>query len=39
MFDDIYLNAEMTNFWNGLQNEKYDLTKVGHWSGTGIAIF
>lgn len=39
MFDDIHLNKEMSNFWNGLQNEKYDLTEIGHHSGTGIAIF
>lgn len=39
MFDDIHLNKEMSNFWNGLKNEKYDLTEIGHHSGTGIAIF
>jgi predicted nicotinamide N-methyase len=39
MFDDIYLNKEMTNFWNGLKNEKYDITHIGHYTGTGIAIF
>jgi hypothetical protein len=39
MFDDINLNKEMSNFWNGLKNEKYNLTHIGHHSGTGIAIF
>jgi 2-polyprenyl-3-methyl-5-hydroxy-6-metoxy-1,4-benzoquinol methylase len=39
MFDDINLNKEMSNFWNGLKNEKYDLTNLGHYTGTGIAIF
>jgi cephalosporin hydroxylase len=39
MFDDIYLNNEMTNFWDGLKNEKYDLTEIGHHTGTGVAIF
>ena len=39
MFDDIYLNNEMTNFWDALKNEKYDLTEIGHHTGTGIAIF
>ncbi len=39
MFDDIHLNEEMSNFWNGLKNEKYDLTEIGHHSGTGIVIF
>jgi hypothetical protein len=29
----------MSNFWNGLKNEKYDLTHLGHYTGTGIAIF
>jgi hypothetical protein len=29
----------MTNFWDGLKNEKYDLTEIGHHTGTGIAIF
>jgi hypothetical protein len=29
----------MDNFWDGLKNEKYDLTEIGHHSGTGIAIF
>jgi hypothetical protein len=39
MFDDIHLNNEMSNFWNGLKNEKYDLTHIGHHTGTGIAIY
>ena len=39
MFDDIHLSRQMDNFWDGLKNEKYDLTEIGHHSGTGIAIF
>jgi hypothetical protein len=39
MFDDIHLNSEMSNFWDGLENEKYDLTDIGHHTGTGIAIY
>ena len=39
MFDDIHLSAKMYNFWDGLKNEKYDLTEIGHHSGTGIAVF
>jgi hypothetical protein len=39
MFDDIHLNNEMSNFWNALKNEKYDLTHIGHHTGTGIAIY
>ena len=39
MFDDIYLNYEMRKFWEGIKDEKYDLTEVGHFSGTGLVIF
>ena len=39
MFDDIHLNSEMSNFWDGLENEKYDLTDIGHHTGTGIAVY
>ena len=38
-FDDIHLSRQMDNFWDGLKNDKYDLTEIGHHSGTGIAIF
>ena len=37
--DDIVLNSGMINFWNSIQKEKYDLTDVGHWSGTGLVNF
>ena len=37
--DDIHLNAEMVAFWNSITQEKIDLTKIGHWSGTGVVIF
>jgi len=39
MLDDIHLNEPMREFWNSIGKEKYDLTSVGHWSGTGIVIF
>jgi hypothetical protein len=39
ILDDIHLNSEMKFFWNSISKEKYDLTKKGHWSGTGIVIF
>jgi hypothetical protein len=39
MFDDIHLNNEMSYFWNALKNEKYDITEIGHHTGTGIAIY
>ena len=38
MWDDIYLNEGMINFWNHVQTEfkTYDLTSIGHFSGTGL---
>ena len=28
------------NFWNKVEDKyKYDVTKYGHWSGTGFIIF
>lgn len=39
MFDDIHLNDEMKAIWNDITEKKFDLTDVGHWSGTGAAIF
>jgi len=37
--DDINLNAGMKKFWNSVEIEKYDVTEVGHFSGTGIINF
>jgi len=37
--DDIHLNPAMDNFWNQIIEEKYDLTEIGHWSGTGLVNF
>lgn len=37
--DDIYLYSVMTKFWNNIKEEKIDLTKYGHWSGSGLVIF
>lgn len=39
IWDDINLNDEMKQFWNSIRNEKYDISKFGHWSGTGVVIF
>ena len=39
ILDDIHLNEPMKNFWNGISEEKYDLTQIGHWSGTGLVVF
>ena len=37
--DDIHLNEPMRQFWNNITEDKYDLTKVGHWSGSGLVHF
>ena len=37
--DDIHLNDEMKRFWNSINKEKYDITDIGHWSGTGLVNF
>ena len=37
--DDIHLNEPMKQFWNNITEDKYDLTKVGHWSGSGLVHF
>jgi len=39
MLDDIHLNDDMRLFWNNITEEKYDLTSIGHWSGTGLVVF
>lgn len=39
MLDDIKLNDAMIEFWNSISNEKYDVSNIGHHSGTGLVIF
>lgn len=39
LLDDIHLNEPMINFWDGVVEDKYDLTGKGHWSGTGMVVF
>lgn len=39
MLDDIHLNEPMKQYWNQFQEPKYDLTGIGHWSGTGLVVF
>lgn len=39
MLDDIKLNKEMMNFWEGIDNEKLDVSEFGHHSGTGLVMF
>lgn len=38
-FDDIWLNGRMQAFWREIQQEKHDLTRYAHWSGTGAVFF
>lgn len=39
LLDDIYLNAAMINFWNLIDQEKYDISSIGHTTGTGVVYF
>jgi len=34
--DDIFLNEPMKKWWDSIEIEKYDVTSVGHMTGTGI---
>lgn len=36
LLDDISLNDEMKEFWNSIVFEKFDISKYGHHSGTGL---
>lgn len=41
ILDDIHKNDEMKNFWNSLdfpENKKYDISSIGHCSGTGLIL-
>lgn len=37
--DDIHLNKEMHDWWESIDLKKYDLSKYGHFSGSGIVVF
>ena len=39
IIDDIYFNNEMSKFWASITEPKDDLTKIGHYTGTGIVYF
>ena len=39
ILDDIKLNQEMIDYWDNIEEPKLDITKYGHWSGTGIVDF
>lgn len=36
IIDDFKLNEPMIAFWQSINDSKYDISNVGHWSGTGI---
>jgi hypothetical protein len=29
----------MKKYWDWIDEEKYDISSIGHWSGTGLVIF
>ncbi len=39
VLDDIHLNRVMKKFWKNIKVTKYDITEIGHWSGTGLVDF
>lgn len=39
LFDDIHLNDNMESFWQNIELPKYDITHIGHWSGSGLVDF
>jgi len=39
LIDDIKLSQEMWTLWNDIEHTKFDLSDLGHWSGTGLVVF
>lgn len=39
LLDDIYYNDAMKKLWSEIKEEKYDLSSIGHHSGTGLVVF
>lgn len=39
LLDDIKLNDKMIRFWSNIVEEKYDITHLGHATGTGMVVF
>jgi hypothetical protein len=39
VLDDIYLNNAMRQFWSDIVLSKDDLTRIGHYTGTGLVYF
>lgn len=38
LLDDIKLNTPMMEFWESITDEKYDISNIGHHSGTGLVF-
>lgn len=39
ILDDIHLNNEMKSFWENINEDKLDISTIGHSSGTGVVYF
>lgn len=39
LLDDIFLNEEMRVFWESINLKKYNITNIGHVTGTGVVYF
>ena len=39
LLDDIKLNNAMITFWNSIDKQKFDISSIGHITGTGIVYF
>lgn len=39
ILDDIHIFKPMKDLWDNIPEKKYDITDIGHWSGTGIVFF
>ena len=42
LWDDIYFNDAMRNWWNSIKDDsvvKFDLSSIGHHSGTGMIVY
>lgn len=39
ILDDIIYFSALKTFWETIQKEKYDISHIGHWAGTGLVYF
>jgi hypothetical protein len=37
--DDIFINGDMKTFWNSIVEEKFNISHIGHSTGTGLVYF